>query len=69
MRDNLAFVLVPKGNEKDLVELPEDVRDSLAFVLVESMDEVLEKALERPTAAAPSAETGGADDSTAHYAH
>jgi len=69
-RAGITTVLVPKGNEKDLVELPEDVRDSLAFVLVESMDEVLEKALERPAgAAAPSAGTGGGDDSTAHYAH
>jgi ATP-dependent Lon protease len=68
-RAGITTVLVPKGNEKDLVELPEDVRESLAFVLVESMDEVLEKALERPVGQAqPSAGAGG-DDPTAQYAH
>jgi ATP-dependent Lon protease len=38
---------VPRGNEKDLGEVPEEVRADLEFVIVETMDEVLEHALER----------------------
>ena len=38
---------------KDLPEIPEDVREDLVFVPVESMDQVLEFALDRP-APAPS---------------
>ncbi len=41
-------VVLPKANEKDLAELPEDLKDDLEFVLVENMDQVLEAALERP---------------------
>jgi len=68
-RAGITTVLIPKANEKDLVELPEDVRETLVFVPVESMDEVLEKALERPIGtAAPTTEAGG-EDPTAHYAH
>jgi ATP-dependent Lon protease len=58
-RAGLETVLLPRANEKDLPELPEDVRESLEFVLVDSMEQVLERALERPvgvrTAAVPPA--------------
>ena len=47
-RAGLATVLIPRGNEKDLVEVPEEVRAALEFVLVDGMDQVLERALERP---------------------
>jgi ATP-dependent Lon protease len=46
-------MLVPKANEKDLTEIPEDVRDGLTFVLIETMDEVLAATLDRPLAVAP----------------
>jgi ATP-dependent Lon protease len=38
-------VLIPKRNEKDLVDVPADVRDQLRIVPVETMDEVLAEAL------------------------
>ena len=38
-------VLIPKRNEKDLVDVPEDVRNQLRIVPVETMDEVLGEAL------------------------
>jgi ATP-dependent Lon protease len=44
-RAGVTTVVIPKGNEKDLSELPPDVRTELAFVTAETMDEVLEHAL------------------------
>jgi ATP-dependent Lon protease len=60
-RAGLKTVLVPRANEKDLVEVPEELREALEFVLVESMDQVLQRALERPVAPAaePARETAG----------
>jgi ATP-dependent Lon protease len=44
-RAGLKTVILPKRNEKDLEELPEEVRDDLNIVLVETIEEALEKAL------------------------
>jgi ATP-dependent Lon protease len=44
-RVGLETVILPRRNENDLDELPEEVRNSLNFVLVDTMDEVLEAAL------------------------
>jgi ATP-dependent Lon protease len=38
-------VLIPKRNEKDLVDVPEEVRNELRIVPVENMDQVLAEAL------------------------
>ena len=40
-RADITELIVPKRNEKDLDEIPPEVRESLEFHLVESMDEVL----------------------------
>ncbi len=46
-------VLIPRRNEKDLVDVPEEVRQQLRIVPVDSMDEVLAEALiDRPRPAA-----------------
>jgi len=45
-RAGITTVVLPKDNEKDLVELPEDVRDALQIHLVDTADEVLQIALE-----------------------
>ena len=39
-RAGIRTVIMPKENEKDLVEIPKEVRDDIAFVLVESIAEV-----------------------------
>jgi len=39
-------IILPKDNEKDLPEVPEEVRNSLCINLVETIDEVLALALE-----------------------
>jgi ATP-dependent Lon protease len=44
-RAGIKVLLLPKRNEKDLVEIPKRVRRELAVTLVETMDEVLEEAL------------------------
>jgi len=41
-------VILPKDNEKDLKEIPESVLKEIKVVQVETMEEVLEIALERP---------------------
>jgi ATP-dependent Lon protease len=38
-------VLIPKRNEKDLVDVPQEIREQLRIVGVETMDEVLAEAL------------------------
>ncbi|MDF1561960.1 MAG: endopeptidase La [Deltaproteobacteria bacterium] len=44
-RAELRKILVPKENEKDLVDIPKKIRDALEIVCVEHMDEVLTHAL------------------------
>ena len=47
-RAGIKTVILPKDNEKDLKDIPESVLKVLKVVQVESMDEVLRIALERP---------------------
>jgi len=71
-RMGLRTIVLPKDNEKDLAEIPQEILSSLTMHAVETMDEVLQIALERPivplehTGVAPVAEpyTGGADTDT-----
>jgi ATP-dependent Lon protease len=44
-RANLRQVILPSGNERDLRDVPEDVRSGMTFHLVDRMDEVLELCL------------------------
>jgi ATP-dependent Lon protease len=48
LRGNLKKVLIPKENEKDLAEIPDNVKKGLEIVAVSSVDEVLEHALVSP---------------------
>ncbi len=52
-RAGLKTVVIPKKNQKDLVEIPKRVRRDLNLVLVEHMDEVLPIALSEPLQPAP----------------
>jgi ATP-dependent Lon protease len=45
-RAGIKNVLLPKENEKDLQDLPQDILEALNVILVETMDEVLQAALE-----------------------
>ena len=45
-RAGLNTIIMPAANEADLEELPENVRDSMNFIPVETVDEVLETALQ-----------------------
>jgi ATP-dependent Lon protease len=51
-RFGIDTIILPKDNEKDLVEVPEEVRDALNVNLVETIDEVLSLALEDSVTAA-----------------
>lgn len=47
-RLGLHTVLLPKDNEKDLADIPPEIQAQLKIHFVQSMDEVLQLALERP---------------------
>ena len=71
-RMGLRTIILPKDNEKDLAEIPQEILASLKIHPVDLMDEVLQIALERPivplehSGVAPVAETytGGAEKDT-----
>jgi ATP-dependent Lon protease len=44
-RAGLTTVILPKRNERDLEDVPEDVRNSMHFVLVDRIDEALKAGL------------------------
>jgi ATP-dependent Lon protease len=46
-RAGCRSVILPRDNEKDLADIPANIQQELAIRFVESMDEVLELALER----------------------
>jgi ATP-dependent Lon protease len=55
------MVIVPRKNEKDLRDIPDEIRKQLKIVLVDSMEQVLEFALRRrPKPLAPTRAEGGA---------
>ncbi len=51
LRGGLKRVIIPKENEKDLAEIPDNVKRGLEIIPVESIDEVLEHALTAPLSA------------------
>ena len=56
MRAGISTVIIPKLNEKDLVDVPEEAKQKLKFVPVENVDEALSIALEKD-AAKPTSES------------
>ncbi|MBP8136820.1 MAG: endopeptidase La, partial [Candidatus Eisenbacteria bacterium] len=65
-RAGMKTVLVPRANEKDIAEIPREVREAVEFVLVDDMDQVLDRALQRETAPK---ETEAPARPASHYAH
>lgn len=47
LRSGVKTVLIPSENEKDLADIPANVKDELEIIPVSTMDEVLAKALVR----------------------
>jgi len=47
-RMGLRTIILPKDNEKDLADIPQEILSSLTIQLAETMDDVLQIALERP---------------------
>jgi ATP-dependent Lon protease len=58
-RAGISTVILPKENEGDLEDLPEDVRESMRFVLADAVGEVLEAALPSGALLEFSATAGG----------
>ena len=48
LRGGVKTVLIPKDNEKDLAEIPDNVKDGMEIIPVETADEVLTRALVEP---------------------
>jgi len=59
-RAGIRRVILPKRNEADLDDIPQDLRRQMQFVMVESIDEVLKEALSQPGAGEP--RSNGATD-------
>jgi ATP-dependent Lon protease len=47
MRAGISTVIIPKLNEKDLYDVPEEAKQKLKFIPVENVDEVLAVALDK----------------------
>jgi ATP-dependent Lon protease len=45
-RAGIEMIILPRRNEKDLEEVPAAVREALRFVFVDTMDDVIDQALE-----------------------
>lgn len=52
-RAGIKIIIIPKDNEKDLVEVPKDVLETFQVHLVESLDEVLSIAIDESGAKEP----------------
>jgi len=57
-RGGISKVLIPQENEKDLAEIPKNIKDKLTIVPVKWIDQVLEQALTHMPV--PEAESEGA---------
>jgi ATP-dependent Lon protease len=67
LRSGITEIIIPKGNARELAELPEDVRSAVHVHLVATMDEVLALALRTESAATTAIAAAGAGASmTAH---
>jgi len=62
-RAGLFEIILPQDNEKDVAEVPENLRSTMKLHFVDTMDQVLAVALERPLPVPP-AEAEGAETIT-----
>ena len=68
-RAGLLNIILPKDNEKDLADIPENVLGQMNVNLVETMDEVLRTALASPLPTVPPAEEPLAGDQSLGTRH
>ena len=52
-RAGINRLIIPRRNEADIDDIPEHLRKRMKFVLVDSVDEVLDAALEKPARRSP----------------
>ena len=52
-RAGIKRIILPKANEKDLKDVPQEVRDELTFILAERIEEVLPAAFNLDSHHAP----------------
>ena len=45
LRSGIKTIVIPKGNVKDIEEMEDEVKDNITFIPVESVDEVIDRAL------------------------
>ncbi|MFQ5354026.1 MAG: S16 family serine protease, partial [Thermodesulfobacteriota bacterium] len=55
LRAKTKTIIIPERNEKDLVEIPEDVRERLTFIPVRHMDDVVEAIFRKKSRTKPKA--------------
>jgi ATP-dependent Lon protease len=48
LRAGIFEAVLPRANEKDVAELPDNIKNSMKLHFVDNMDEVLALALEKP---------------------
>jgi ATP-dependent Lon protease len=48
LRGGVKTVIIPKDNEKDLVDIPDNVKKGLEIIIASTVDEVLQHALTKP---------------------
>src|SRR5688500_12625768 len=67
-RNGLRTVILPKRNEQDLGDVPDEIKKSMKFIFAETVDEVLEAALEtnhkRSTPRSGSVDKGAGSNAT-----
>lgn len=47
-RNGLTTVILPKPNEQDIDDVPDEIRKTMKFIFAESVDDVINAALEKP---------------------
>jgi predicted ATP-dependent protease len=62
-RNGLRTVILPKRNEQDLDDVPDEIKKTMKFIFVETVDEVLDSALETNHKRSTPHNSGSADKS------
>jgi len=59
-RNGLRTIILPKRNKQDIDDVPEEIQKSMKFVFVDSVDDVIQSALEEPKKASQAKSNGRA---------